>query len=203
VIRDLCPPLLREQFTRVADWFKWKEDREGGSEKVPTHPPAWAVQAVHARGVWPGVPRLEAVVTHPILLGDGSLLATNGYHRPSGILMCLKAKRIGSNPLDSLLLMNAQVDVRRARRELTADELRNLFTVTRASARAFRGLTGEDRYHLYLTAATTGFRASALASLTPADFNLAPDGARSRSRRGSTRAASRRCNRSRPTLPRN
>jgi hypothetical protein len=38
-------------------------------------------------------------------------------------------------------------------------------------------LTGEDRYCLYLTAATTGFRASALASLTPADFNLAADGA--------------------------
>jgi hypothetical protein len=38
-------------------------------------------------------------------------------------------------------------------------------------------LTGEDRYCLYLTAATTGFRASALASLTRADFNLVADGA--------------------------
>ena len=84
----------------------------------------------------------------------------------------VKAKRIGSNPLDALSLMNSQVDVRRARRELTADELRNLFTATRSSHRAFRGLTGEDRYFLYLTAATTGFRANALASLTPIDFNL-------------------------------
>ena len=89
----------------------------------------------------------------------------------------VKAKRIASNPLDSLSLMNTQVDIRRARRELTADELRQLFAATRASDRAFRGLSGEDRYHLYLTAATTGFRASALASLTPSDFFLPGDGA--------------------------
>ena len=87
----------------------------------------------------------------------------------------VRAKRIGSNPLDSLSLVNAQADVRRARRELTADELRRLFAATRASDRAFRGLTGEDRFHLYLTAAATGFRASALANLTPADFDLAAD----------------------------
>ncbi len=65
--------------------------------------------------------------------------------------------------------------MRRGRRELTADELRALFTATRASERTFRGLTGEDRYHLYLTAATTGFRANALANLTPADFDLAAE----------------------------
>lgn len=89
VIRELTPPLLREQFTRVADWFRMAPVGEGELEKVPAHPPAWAVQAVHARGVWPGVPRLEAVVTHPMLLADGSLLAASGYHRPTGVLVCL------------------------------------------------------------------------------------------------------------------
>ena len=84
----------------------------------------------------------------------------------------MKAKRIGSNPLESLSLVNAAVDVRRARRELTADELRRLFVAARASARTFRGLTGADRYFLYLVAAGTGFRANALANLTPADFDL-------------------------------
>ena len=84
----------------------------------------------------------------------------------------LRAKRIGSNPLETLSLLNAKVEQRRTRRELTADELRNLFTVTRASARSFRGLTGEDRFHLYLTAAGTGFRAQALANLVPGDFRL-------------------------------
>src|SRR5262245_10923785 len=89
----------------------------------------------------------------------------------------VRAKRIGSNPLETLTLLNTQTDVRRGRRELSAEELRNLFAVTKASERSFRGLTGEDRYHLYLTAATTGFRASAFASLTRTDLNLAADGA--------------------------
>jgi integrase len=84
----------------------------------------------------------------------------------------VKTKRIGSNPLESLSLINAAVDVRRARRELTADELRRLFDAARPSARTYRGLAGADRYFLYLVAAGTGFRASALASLTPADFDL-------------------------------
>ncbi len=85
----------------------------------------------------------------------------------------VKAKRIGSNPLEYLTLLNTTTDVRRARRELTADELRRLFTAARSSSRTFRGLSGVDRYFLYLLAAGTGFRANALANLTPADFDLA------------------------------
>lgn len=84
----------------------------------------------------------------------------------------VRAKRIGGNPLDTLTLMNEKVDIRRGRRELTADELRRLFDAARTSAKAFRGLTGEERFALYLTAAATGFRANALANLTPADFAL-------------------------------
>ena len=87
----------------------------------------------------------------------------------------VKVKRIGSDPLDSLGMVNAAVDVRHARRELTADELRTLLVVTQASKKPFRGLTGEARYFLYLLAAGTGFRANALAILTPADFDLNTD----------------------------
>ena len=83
----------------------------------------------------------------------------------------LRAKRYQSNPLESLALVNANADVRRGRRELTADELRRLFAAARASRRTFRGLTGEDRYTLYLVASGTGFRANALANLTPPDFD--------------------------------
>jgi hypothetical protein len=71
----------------------------------------------------------------------------------------VKAKRIGANPLESLTLVNAAVDVRRTRRELTADELRRLFVAARGSNKTFRGLSGTDRYALYLAAAGTGFRA--------------------------------------------
>jgi len=83
----------------------------------------------------------------------------------------VRLERIGSDSLGSLSLVNAAVDVRRARRELTADELRRLFDAARASTRTFRGLAGADRYFLYLVAAGTGFRANALANLTPADFD--------------------------------
>ena len=87
----------------------------------------------------------------------------------------VKAMRAAANPLDTLELLNEGVDVRRARRELTAEQLATVFATARASARTFRGLTGEDRYFLYLTASATGFRANALANLTPAHFHLAGD----------------------------
>ncbi len=84
----------------------------------------------------------------------------------------VKVNRVGSNPLASLSLLNSAVDVRHARRELTAEELGTLLVATRSSKSTFRGLTATDRYFLYLTAASTGFRANALANLTPADFDL-------------------------------
>ncbi len=97
------------------------------------------------------------------------LVAVRGFYR-----WLIKTKRIGSNPLETLTLMSITADIRRLRRELTADELRRLFVAARESGRSYRGLTGADRYTLYLTAAGTGFRASALANLTPADFDLNP-----------------------------
>ena len=100
--------------------------------------------------------------------------AVNHYIRAlRGFVRWMKrTKRIPSDPRETLALVNEKVDIRRARRELTADELCKLFEVTVTSKRRFRGLTGRDRYHLDLTAAGTGFRANALANLTPGDFAL-------------------------------
>src|SRR5262249_1284587 len=67
---------------------------------------------------------------------------------------------------------NAKMDRRHDRRELAEEELHSLLAVTRASERMFRGLTGVDRFTLYATACGTGFRASALASLTPESFDM-------------------------------
>lgn len=86
VVRDLCPPILRDRLTRAADWVRVVRKNEG-EEEVPTHPPGWCVVAVHAAGEWPGVPYLEAVLTHPVLLPDGSILAQNGYHADTGLLL--------------------------------------------------------------------------------------------------------------------
>lgn len=84
----------------------------------------------------------------------------------------VRDRRLLDNPLAHLAAGNENVDRRHDRRELEADELRRLLAAARDSARPFRGLTGFDRYHLYATACGTGFRASALASLTPESFDL-------------------------------
>jgi excisionase family DNA binding protein len=84
----------------------------------------------------------------------------------------VRTRRAATNPFDSLNRQATATDVRRRRRELTVEELRRLLETTRTSNRTFRGLTGVDRYCLYLTAVSTGIRANALANLTPADFDL-------------------------------
>ena len=85
----------------------------------------------------------------------------------------VRSRRGPSNPFDTLALLHAATDRRRDRRELDADELRRVLSSARNSPRSFRGLTGPDRFHPYATACGTGFRASALASLTPESFDLA------------------------------
>ncbi len=84
----------------------------------------------------------------------------------------VKDRRTAENPFAHLEGGNAGVDRRHDRRELTANELRSVLDAARNSAATFRGLAGADRFHLYATACGTGFRASALASLTPASFDL-------------------------------
>jgi excisionase family DNA binding protein len=110
--------------------------------------------------------------------GQGASAQTRNYYR--GHLRAfgnwlVKDRRLGENPFRHLEAENAQVDRRHDRRELTADELRRLLEATRNSPRGFRGLSGADRFHLYATACGTGFRASALASLTPESFDLAAE----------------------------
>jgi hypothetical protein len=84
VIRELPTALLRERLTRCARWR-----RDTGQEIIPAHPPHWCISAVHVRGEWPCVRHLEAVVTHPVILADGSLVATDGYDTGSGLLVRL------------------------------------------------------------------------------------------------------------------
>jgi hypothetical protein len=87
VVRELVKPLVRDRLTRVADWQEWRGGEDGGWQ--PAHPPEWCVSAVHARGTWPRVRHLEAVVPHPVLLPDGTLLAQSGYHDPTGVFVTL------------------------------------------------------------------------------------------------------------------
>jgi integrase len=87
----------------------------------------------------------------------------------------VRDRRMGEDPLAHLQKGNVKTDRRHDRRELEVDELRSLLAATQTSARSVLGLTGRDRFHLYATACGTGFRASALGSLTPESFDLDPD----------------------------
>jgi excisionase family DNA binding protein len=87
----------------------------------------------------------------------------------------VRDRRLGESPFRHMEAENTATDRRHDRRELDANELRRLLETARQSARSFRGLAGPDRFHLYATACGTGFRASALTSLTPESFELAAD----------------------------
>lgn len=103
-----------------------------------------------------------------------SVATTNQYlaHLKAFAVWLVKNKRIGDNPFAHLSPGDENVDRRHDRRELDADELRRLLAKTRDSARSFRGLSGQDRFHLYALACGTGFRAGGLASLTTENFDL-------------------------------
>jgi integrase len=103
-----------------------------------------------------------------------SVETSNQYlsHLKSFCRWLVRDQRTGANPLLQLEAGNAQVDRRHDRRELEAEELRQVLAVTRSRERSYRGLTGADRYAFCATACGTGFRASALASLTPEGIDL-------------------------------
>ena len=86
VIRDLPPPTLRDRLARSADYFRVVQT-QGGQTCVSCCPPAWAVAAVEAAGSRPAVRRLAAVVPHPVVLADGTILSASGYHAETGLLV--------------------------------------------------------------------------------------------------------------------
>jgi len=82
-IDPLPLPLLRERLAANAEWVKLDETQG----ECPARPPAWSTAAVHARGAWPGIRHLEAVVDHPVLRSDGRLLCSSGYDSDTGLLL--------------------------------------------------------------------------------------------------------------------
>lgn len=73
---------------------------------------------------------------------------------------------------DTVPGFNPAADRRHARREIPPAEMARVLQAARTSARVHRGMTGEDRYHLYITAFGTGYRAGELSVLTPECFEL-------------------------------
>jgi integrase len=85
---------------------------------------------------------------------------------------CVSAKRLIANPLMGMERLNTEVDVRRKRRALTADEVGKLVSSARKSGIRIQRFTGEQRARVYILSYMTGLRKSELASLTPRSFNL-------------------------------
>jgi integrase len=111
-------------------------------------------------------------------LSRGASVQTVNFYLQAVKQFCrwlVRDRRMGESPLTHLQGGNVKTDRRHDRRELDAEELRRLLAAARESGRTFRGLSGPDRFHLYATACGTGFRASALASLTPESFDLSAD----------------------------
>lgn len=84
-----------------------------------------------------------------------------------------------ANPFTSLKPLNTEVEeARHARRALNEADFKKLLETTRTSKRVDGKRSpdwrfdGEQRYHLYLTAAYTGLRASELASLKASSFDF-------------------------------
>ena len=109
--------------------------------------------------------------------GEFGISTSNGYLTAfKGFCNWLvKDRRAADNPVSHLPNLNADLDVRRERRNLSAAEFSRLIEATRRNGTVC-GLIGLERVMLYLSAAYTGLRASELASLSEAsfDFNSEP-----------------------------
>ncbi|MBA2117327.1 tyrosine-type recombinase/integrase [Bremerella alba] len=81
-------------------------------------------------------------------------------------------RRTPDDTLSPLRLLNADVDRKRVRRALTADEVKKLIETTEKSGKRLRGLIAKDRAMLYTLATYTGLRASELASLKVTSFDI-------------------------------
>ncbi|MCA9058289.1 MAG: tyrosine-type recombinase/integrase [Planctomycetaceae bacterium] len=83
----------------------------------------------------------------------------------------VKDQRTNDDPLAFIAMMNVRTDRRHDRRPLTDAELKAVLEAAQKGKPSMK-LSGPDRAMLYATAAYTGLRASELASLIPASFNL-------------------------------
>ncbi|MBX3397702.1 MAG: DUF3854 domain-containing protein [Gemmataceae bacterium] len=88
VIRDLPAAMLREKLSEFAYFMKTKVVGENRYQTAE-HPPDWCVSAIQSRGNWPGIRNLVAIVGHPVMLPNGSILARDGYDPGTGLLVQL------------------------------------------------------------------------------------------------------------------
>ena len=131
---------------------------------------------------------VRKLTSSEILIGFSGQMFDVGWLMPQLFIArwLVRDGRAATNKLAHLPGYNADTDRRRARRDLTVDELARLITAAeRGSVWTWRagmshnsptlGIDGPDRAMFYRLAAGTGFRASELRSLTLESFDLDGD----------------------------
>ncbi len=120
----------------------------------------------------------EAVANYLRERRNRSYKTCNDYLKaPAQLMRWMARPKVGRarrNPLADIEKYNQEIDRRRPRRVLSAQQFAHFLEVVVEQPR-FRQLTGPDRVLLYLTAAYTGLRRSELWSLTAASFDLDSD----------------------------
>ncbi len=81
-IESIPSPALRDIISRRVDFILMTAEGE-----KPAHPPGWCVNAVGARGSWPGVRPLTGVVSFPVVRRDGTILTDAGYDTRTGLFL--------------------------------------------------------------------------------------------------------------------
>lgn len=79
---------LREKLTRVASFVKERIGEDGEPELVPVSIPRWLVEAVHARGKYPGIHTIRGLATAPFVRADGTICNKLGFDAESGLYLC-------------------------------------------------------------------------------------------------------------------
>ena len=91
------------------------------------------------------------------------------------VAWCINSKRLAANPLVTLEMLNAELDIRHPRRALTEKEFSQLMEAAKTSPIRIQKYTGEERARIYLFSFMTGLRKNEMASLTPRSFTLSGD----------------------------
>jgi hypothetical protein len=140
LIRDLNTTQILHLLSLHA---RWTTRTEGGIRAVA--PPEQIARQVEARGRWPGIQPLHAVVSLPLLLADGRVLDSGGYDSTSGLYLHLEqsAAAIPATPslAEATLAMQSLLSVvRDFPFETSADKAAWLASLMTPAARyAFEG----------------------------------------------------------------
>jgi phage/plasmid primase-like uncharacterized protein len=78
-IRTVTAARLREMLAEAARFVRLRNDKDEGVVKVDAHPPDWCVDAILARGEYPGFRQLSGVADFPYITAAGRIVNVEGY----------------------------------------------------------------------------------------------------------------------------